>query len=118
MAGILSGPSVGYGRQPLQTQVDPHHRARVLWYHVLLLDQHRDIPMSGLCRAVGFLLAPQAPVVRPARRARVPFAGSGLPVVQSKLAFVRALDKAHASPAWFTSSASSSAHSTQRLMHA
>ncbi len=48
MAGILSGRSVGQGRQPLQAQVDAHHRARVLWHHVLLLDQQRDVPVSRL----------------------------------------------------------------------
>ena len=42
---------------------------------------------------IGFLLAVQAPVVGPARRARMLAAGGHLRVIQGKLSFVGALDE-------------------------
>ncbi len=47
-------------------------------------------------RMIGFLLTGQAPVVRPARRARMLATRGDLLVVQIKLGFVGALDGAHA----------------------
>src|SRR5260221_6536331 len=75
VARVLLYLPVRERRQPLQTQVDAHHRARVLWHHVLLLDQQRDVPVPRLLAdggredvdarwEIATLLEPQPPQAR------------------------------------------------------